>query len=99
MQQSGTIYEIVEVDKDTIKIILNKRSFGKPYLSAVTYWGFWKNKALEQGIRPKDKIKTNVNVKSKEYNGKWYDSQVGRELYIVSKAPYKFDAKTGELFE
>jgi hypothetical protein len=99
MQQSGTIYEIVEIDKDTIKIILSKRSFGKPYLSAVTYWGFWKNKALEQGIRPKDKIKTNVNVKSKEYNGKWYDSQVGSELYIVSKAPYKFDATTGELFE
>lgn len=99
MQQNGTIYDIIEIDNDTIKVLLNKRDFGKPYLSAVTYWGYWKKKALEQGIGIKDKIKTNVVIKSREYNGKYYDQQQGRQIYIVSKAKYKVDKSTGELFD
>lgn len=103
MQQGGTIFEIIEIDKDTIQVILNKRDYGRPYLTAVTYFGFWKNKALEQGLRPKDKIKTNVLIKSKPYVGKsginrYYDQQMGKQIYIQKKAPYKVDFETGELF-
>jgi hypothetical protein len=103
MQQAGTIFEIIEIDKDNIQVILNKRDYGRPYLTAITYFGYWKNKMLEQGLRPKDKIKTNILVKSKAFVGKsgvlkYYDQQLGRQIYIVKKAPYKVDFETGELF-
>jgi hypothetical protein len=99
MVQSGTIFEIIKVNEDTIQIILNKRDRGKPYLSAITLFGYWKDKALNLGLRPKDKIKTNVRIRSNEYKGKYYDQQMGREIYIVDKAPYKVDVTTGELFD
>lgn len=99
MVQSGTIFEIIKVNEDTIQIILSKRDRGKPYLSAITLFGYWKDKALKLGLRQKDKIKTNVRIRSNEYKGKYYDQQMGREIYIVDKAPYKVDMTTGELFD
>ena len=99
MQQSGTIYEILKVNEDTIQIVLSKRDRGKPYFSAITFFGYWKDKALKLGLRQKDKIKTNVRIRSNEYKGKYYDQQMGREIYVVEKAAYKVDITTGELFE
>jgi hypothetical protein len=99
MVQSGTIFEIIKVNEDTIQIILSKRDRGKPYLSAITLFGYWKDKALKLDLKQKDKIKTNVRIRSNEYKGKYYDQQMGREIYIVEKAPYKVDITTGELFD
>ena len=55
-------------------------------------------KAFEQDLKPKDKIKANFRIRSNEHKGRYYSEAICREIYIVEKAPIKFDKKTGELF-
>lgn len=98
MQITGRIYEIVTVNEKVIQIILRKKDRGKFELSALTLFGYWKDKAMEQGLRPKDKIKANFRIRSNEHKGRYYSEAMCREIYIVEKAPYKVDISTGELF-
>lgn len=98
MIKTGRIYDILEINDKVIQVIIRQRDRGKLELAAFSFYGFWKDKALEQGIRQKDKVKIQFRVRSNLYNGKYYTDAVAREIYIVEKAPYKFDASTGELF-
>jgi hypothetical protein len=97
---SGRVYDIVKITDNVYQIILRKKDRGNYELSALTIIGWWKDKALnEAGLQVKDKIKAKFRIKSKEYKGKYYTEAICREIYIVEKAPVKFDKKTGELFD
>lgn len=96
---TGRIYDIVHLNDKVSQIILRKRDKGKYELAAINVIGWWKDKAInELELKPKDKIKANIRIRSNEYKGKYYTEAVCREIYLVEKAPIKFDAKTGELF-
>jgi len=95
---TGRIYDIVKVNDKVVQIILRKRDKGKYELAALTLFGWWKDKAEELELIPKDKIKANFRIRSKEWKGKYYTEAVCREIYIMGKAPYKVDIHTGELF-
>ena len=98
MQISGRIYDIVIVNEQVTQIILRKKDRGKYELSALTLFGYWKDKAMDQGLRPKDKIRANFRLRSNEHKGRYYTEAMCREIYIVEKVPYKVDITTGELF-
>jgi len=98
MQITGRIYEIIKINEKVIQIVLRKKDRGKYEFSALTLFGYWKDKAIEQELRPKDKIRANFRIRSNEYNGRYYSEAMCREIYIIEKAPYKVDITTGELF-
>ncbi len=95
---TGRIYDILKVSDKLWYVVLRKRDRGKYELSALTVFGWWKDKAEQLGIKPKDKIKANYRIRSKEYNGKYYTEAVCREIMIIEQAPFKVDIQTGELF-
>ena len=97
---TGRIYEIVHINDKVSQIVLRKRDKGKYELAAITVIGWWKDKAInELQLQPKDKIKANIRIRSNEFKGKYYSEAICREIYVVEKAPLKFDKHTGELFE
>jgi hypothetical protein len=95
---TGRIFDIIHVNDKVSQIILRKKDRGKYELSALTIIGWWKDKAFEQDLKPKDKIKANFRIRSNEHKGRYYSEAICREIYVVEKAPIKFDKKTGELF-
>jgi hypothetical protein len=82
-------------------------------LVAVSVFGFWKDKLLiEQKLKKKDKIRANLYLKSRVYNGKYYTDVYFKEVFITevynpsvitdpSQAEVftNFDEETGEVFE
>ena len=111
----GRIYDIVEVNEKVATIILRKKMSGKIVPVAISLFGYWKDKALKElKLRPKDKIKGNIYIKSKQWNNKWYTDVYFKEIILVEPAPVKMngaqelftddegfsiDAGTGELIE
>jgi len=99
---TGRIFEILHINDICTQIVVRKKDRGKTELWSITLYGWWKDKAMEQDLRQKDKIKVSYRVRSKEFDGKYgrkyYDECVGRQVYVVEKAPYRLDKSTGELF-
>jgi hypothetical protein len=107
---TGRIYDIVIVSDKIAKIILKKKDRDKIVPVAITIMGYYKDKALnEMKLKLKDKIKGNIYLTSKLYNGKWYTDVFFREIYLVEPAPVKMvstlfqtdeglvDTETGEI--
>lgn len=94
---TGKIFDIVQDGEKSAKIILRKKDRDKIVFVAVTVFGYWRDKAInEMKLRPKDKIKGNLHIKSNEWKGKWYTDISFREIYLVEAAPVKMN---GNLFE
>ena len=79
---------------------------------AVTVMGYWKDKALkDMKLKPKDKIRGNIYLKSNLFKGRYYTDVIFREIFLVEPAPVKMsglfvetdeglvDSETGELME
>ena len=103
---TGRIYEIVHISDTIAKIVLRKRDRGKYELAAITVCGWWRDKALiDLNLKPKDKIKANIRIRSKEVNGKYYTDVVCREVYLVEEnnntenTHTLFDEETGEVID
>ena len=102
---TGRIFDIVIVADNVAQIVIKKKDKEKIVPVAITILGYWKDKALkEMKLKPKDKIKGNVYLKSKLYNGKYYTDVFFREVYLIEPAPIKMnqslfvDKETGEVF-
>ena len=84
-------------------IIIRKKDKDKIYPVAIKVMGYWKDKAIKElNLKPKDKIKGNIYMRSKLYNGKYYTDVFFREIFVIEKAPIKFnelfvDTETGEI--
>jgi hypothetical protein len=102
---TGRIFDIVTVNEKVAQIIIRKKDKDKIVPVAISIFGYWKDKALnELKVKVKDKIKGNLYIKSKIYNGKYYTDVFFREIYIVEPAPIKMgdlfvDKETGEILE
>jgi hypothetical protein len=75
----GKIFDIVVIDENNAQIVLKKKHGDKIVPVAVTVWGHWKKRALEEKkLQPRDKIRANLYIKSKLWTGK-----DGRERYLT----------------
>jgi len=98
MTYSGRIYDIVSVTDLVGQIILKKKVNNKIVPVAIAIYGYWKDKAMkEMNLKPKDKIRGNLYLKSRLYNGKWYTDVFFKEIIVIERAPVKL--KAGELFD
>lgn len=87
----GRIFEIHHLNDKSSQIVLKKKMGDKIVLVAIEVFGYWKDKALnEQGLKPKDKIKGNVYMKSRLYNNRYYTDVFFKDIIKVEEyAPSK----------
>jgi hypothetical protein len=93
----GRIYDIVVVNDKVAQIILRKKMNDKIVPIAISLFGYWKDKIFEMKLKPKDKIKANIYMKSKIWNGKWYTDVYFRQVYLIEEAPRPMNERN--LFE
>jgi hypothetical protein len=90
---TGRIFDIVVINEKVAQIVLKKKMNDKIVPVAITVFGYWKQKALEEmKVKMKDKIRGNVYMKSKVYNGKYYTDVYFKEIYFAEE---KGDMNTG----
>lgn len=100
---TGRIFDIVIINDKFAQIVIRKKDREKILPVSITVGGFWKDKALnELKLKPKDKIKGNLYLKSKLHNGRYYTDVFFREIIVVERAPIKMnelfiDMDTGEV--
>jgi hypothetical protein len=100
---TGRIFDIVIINEKVAQIVIRKKDREKILPVSITVMGFWKDKALnELKLKPKDKIKGNLYLKSRLYNGRYYTDAFFREIIVVERAPIKMnelfiDMDTGEV--
>jgi hypothetical protein len=107
---TGRIFDIVIISDKVAQIVLKKKMNDKIVPVAISVFGYWKTKALEEmKVKMKDKIKGNLYLKSKIYNGKYYTDVYFKEIYFaedrqdINTGIFKemeeglLDTETGEL--
>lgn len=99
---TGKIYDIVFIDEKKIQIILKKKSGNKVVPFAITVFGYYKDRAINDlKIKMRDKIRGNIYAtffKGKDKNGveRYYPDIIMQEIFIVEPAPVKMG---GNLFD
>ena len=95
----GRIFEIHIISDKVAQVIIRKKDRDKIIYQAYGVFGFWKDKLMELNLKPKDKIKANVHIKSNFFKEKnrWYTDVFFRDVYVVEIAPIKM--KTSGLFD
>jgi len=84
----GRIFDIVVLNDKVAQIVLRKKVSDKVVPVAITVFGYWKDRIInEMKLKPKDKIKGNVYMKSKLYNGKYYTDVYFKEVYLIEEGP------------
>jgi len=84
---TGRIFDIVVLNEKVAQIVLKKKIADKIVPVAICVFGYWKDKAIkEMKLKPKDKIKGNVYLKSKIYNGKYYTDVYFKEVLLIEDA-------------
>jgi len=110
---TGRIFDIVNISDKVAQIVLKKKMNDKIVPVAISVFGYWKDKALvDMKLKPKDKIKANVYMKSKIYNGKYYTDVYFKEVILVEEGARPMgganlfntddgivDVETGEIIE
>jgi hypothetical protein len=108
---TGRIFDIVIISDKVAQIVLKKKMNDKIVPVAISIFGYWKTKALEEmKVKMKDKIRGNVYMKSKVYNGKYYTDVFFKEIYFAEERGDMntgifrtehglVDSETGELYE
>jgi hypothetical protein len=113
MIYTGRIFDIVVINEKVAQIVLRKKDKDKIVPVAITVMGYWKDKALkDMKLKPKDKIRGNIYLRSNLYKGRYYTDVMFREVFLVEPAPVKMsnglfvetdeglvDSETGELME
>lgn len=95
---TGRIFDIVVINEKVAQIVLKKKMADKIVPVAITVLGFWKDKAIkEMKLKPKDKIKGNLYLKSKIFNGKYYTDVYFKEVHLIEDAPINMGKR--DLFE
>jgi hypothetical protein len=100
---TGRIFDIIIVSEKVAQIVINKKdSKGKVIPITISVIGFWKDKIMN--LKPKDKIRGNLYLKSNFYNGKYYTDVQFKEIDLLEQAPIKMlsntllvDKETGEI--
>lgn len=87
MIYTGRIFDIVHINDNVSQIVLRKKDKDKIVPVAITVVGYWKDKAIKElKLKPKDKIRGNLHLKSRLYNGKYYTDAYFREIQLIEKS-------------
>jgi hypothetical protein len=82
----GKIFDIIVINEKVAQIVIRKKLGEKIVPVAVSVFGYWKDKALnELKLKPKDKIKGNLYIKSKLFNGKYYTDIFYKDIVLVDE--------------
>ena len=82
----GKIFDIVVINEKVAQIVIRKKLGEKIVPVAVNVFGYWKDKALnELKLKPKDKIKGNLYIKSKIFNGRYYTDIFYKDIILVDE--------------
>lgn len=85
---TGRIFDIVVITEKVAQIVLKKKMNEKIVPVAISVFGYWKDRALnEMKLKPKDKIKGNVYMKSNIFKGKYYTDVYFKEIILVEEGP------------
>lgn len=108
---TGRVFDVIIISDKVAQIVLRKKLGDAVVPVAVTIFGYYKDKAInELKIKPKDKIKGNLYLKSKLYNGRYLTDVFFKELIVVesynpsvitdpTQQKMFVDEETGEVFE
>ncbi len=98
---TGRIFDILILSEKSAQIVLRKKLGDKIVPVAVEVYGYWKDKALnELKLKPKDKIKANIYLKSKMWKDKYYTDVFFKEIIRVDEYVYtKLDPMRPDLFQ
>lgn len=88
MEITGRIFQINPINDKVIQVILKKKVYGKDTPIAFAVIGFWKDMVVnELKLKPKDKIKGTVILKSNLYKGKYYTDVNLKDIEIIHDKP------------
>lgn len=92
MIYTGRIFDIIHINDKVSQIILKKKDKDKIVPVCISVFGYWKDKAFnELKLKPKDKIRGQLYLKSNLYNGRYYTDAFFREIFLVEPAPVKMN--------
>jgi hypothetical protein len=92
MIYTGRIFDIIHVNDKVSQIILRKKDKDKIVPVSISVFGYWKDKAFKElKLKPKDKIRGQLYLKSNLYNGRYYTDAFFREIFLVEPAPVKMN--------
>jgi hypothetical protein len=114
MEISGRIFHINHLNDKVIQVVLRKKINGKQTPIAFAVLGYWKDIVLNDlKLKPKDKIRATVVLKSNLYKGKYYtdvtlkniellqekikEDNNSNELQLQHMDDYIVDEETGEI--
>lgn len=82
----GKIFDIIVINEKVAQIVIRKKLGEKIVPVAVSVFGYWKDKALKElKLKPKDKIKGNLYMKSKLINGRYYTDIFYKDIIVVDE--------------
>jgi hypothetical protein len=101
---TGKIFDIVHISDKVAQIVLRKKQGDKFILVAISVFGYWRDKAInELKLKQKDKIKGKLYISSKLTNDKaryWTDVSF-KEIFVLERAvnfnTLFVDKETGEI--
>lgn len=97
MEISGRIFHINHLSDKLIQVVLRKKVNGKQTPIAFAVFGYWKDIVLnELKLKPKDKIRAQVVLKSNLYKGKYYTDASLKNIELVQEK-IKQDNHSNEL--
>jgi hypothetical protein len=90
---TGRIFDIKVISEKYAQIVLKKKMSDKIVPVAIGVFGYWKDKIIkEMKLKPKDKIKGNIYLKSNlwtDKNGveKYLTDIYFKEVYLIEEGP------------
>lgn len=90
---TGRIFDIKVINEKYAQVVLKKKMSDKIVPVAIGVFGYWKDKIInEMKLKPKDKIKGNLYMKSKlwtDKNGvdKYLTDVYFKEVYLIEEGP------------
>jgi hypothetical protein len=99
MEITGRIFDINHINDKCIQVVLSKKVNGKKTPIAFAVLGVWKDVVVNQlKLKPKDKIRGNVVLKSNLFKGKYYTDVVLKNIELIPEK-IKDDKHEGELYD
>lgn len=99
MNIQGKVFDVRFINAKLTEIIIKKSQRGKVYPICLCAYGYWSDKAKELKIKKNDTIRGYLLIKSKLYNGKYYNDLTLSKFEIVPPKEKKVKAENQSQME
>jgi len=82
---TGRIFDIHKVSDKVSQIVIRKKAGDKYVLVAPSLFGFWNTKMQELNLQPKQRVKGNLYINSKLWNGRYYNDVFYKDVYYCAE--------------